>query len=97
MHRIAEDKEEDEREEVVEEQDRAIAQRELQIDPGESEESFHRLRSLISVAVALWATRDRWCRGALLDASHSEAATEDEDQAEDHHWCGHSVAEFLSR
>jgi hypothetical protein len=56
MHRVAEDEKENEREEVVEEQDRAIAQRKLQVDPGEGEKSFHRLFSRSSVAVALWAT-----------------------------------------
>jgi hypothetical protein len=41
MHRVAENEKENQWKEVIEEQDRAIAQRELQVDASESEKGFH--------------------------------------------------------
>ena len=43
MHGVAENEKEDERKEVVEEQDRPVPKRELQIDLRESEKRFHRI------------------------------------------------------
>jgi hypothetical protein len=51
VHREAENEKEDKRKEIVEEEDRPVSKRELQVDPQEREECFHS-----SVAVALWAT-----------------------------------------
>ena len=51
IHRKAEDEKEDQRKEIIEEEDRPVPKRQLQVDAHEGEERFHS-----SVAVALWAT-----------------------------------------